>query len=102
MLPVILRAFEIVAVNLDTFTQTGEPKRGFCLLSSKETSPKHGIRNNQTLERRCARRSLLGKPAGLGLMPPFATHRKEEPVSRSLAEEADLWMPFPEYVPDLL
>lgn len=35
MLPVILGAFEIVAVNLDTFTQTGELKRGFCFLSSK-------------------------------------------------------------------
>lgn len=34
-------------------------------------------------------------------MPPFATHGKE-PVSRGLAEEVDLWMPFPEYVPDLL
>lgn len=100
MLPVILRAFEIVAVNLDTFTQTGELKRGFCFLSSKPAL-NLVLRNNQVLERKCARRSLLEKSAGLGLMPLFATHRRE-PVCRDLAEEVDLWMPFPEYVPDLL
>lgn len=92
MLPVILRAFEIVAVNLDTFTQTGELKRAFCFLSSKPAL-NTVIRNNQILERRCARRSPFGKSVGLGLMPPFATHRKE-PVSRSLADKVGRCRPL--------
>lgn len=95
MLPVILRAFEIVAVNLDTFTQTGEQKRGFCFLSTKPAL-NMVLRNKQDVQG-----GHTEKSAGLGLMPRFATHRKE-PVSRASAEEVDLWMPLPEYVPDLL
>jgi len=36
MLPVILKAFEIVAVKLDTFTQTGELKEDFVFFPQRQ------------------------------------------------------------------
>lgn len=75
MLPVILRAFEIVAVNLDTFAQTGELKKRI-LFPLLQTSPKCGTKKQPSTGEKMCKEVTLRKICRISINATFCNTRK--------------------------